>query len=57
MAIDWDRLTRIIAASSYDRPLNLECVDWKLPPEQRADYAKRAYEVGVKLTEMVEKAR
>jgi len=55
--IDWDRLTRIIAASSYDRPLNLECVDWKLLPEQKADYAKRAYEVGVKLTEMVEQAR
>jgi sugar phosphate isomerase/epimerase len=51
--VDWPRLTSIIAASPYNKPLTLEVT--ARPNEEDTAFLKTAYEAGRRLSEMVEK--
>ncbi|HDZ21869.1 hypothetical protein LCGC14_0225990 [marine sediment metagenome] len=53
--IDWARLTALIAASSYDKPLSLELALGD--DEDEAAFLQTAFTVGAGLTEMVERNR
>ena len=50
--IDWDRLTSIIAASSYDKCISLEA--GRGEDEDESAWLAAAYEAGTRLTEMVQ---
>ena len=52
--IDWDRLTRIIAASSYDKPISMEVV--RSDGDDEIEFLTEAFKLGQRLTAMVEAA-
>lgn len=55
--VDWDQVARAIAASPYDKPLQLE-VGWKEGRyDNREDYARRAYTAAMKVQEKVDSCR
>jgi sugar phosphate isomerase/epimerase len=54
--VDWDRLTRSVAASSYRKPLNLEVGMLNSGIDDEAAFLARAMECGVRLAGMVDRA-
>lgn len=56
-SIDWGRLAQIFASSSYQGPMNLECVKRESFIGTESELLARAFEAGGRLTAMVEEAR
>ncbi|MHC4985362.1 MAG: sugar phosphate isomerase/epimerase family protein [Planctomycetota bacterium] len=55
--IDWDRLTAILAASSYTKPVSLECAVGETDLETEVAWLKRAHAAASRLHEMIEAYR
>ncbi len=55
--IDWERLARIVAESSYDKCMNLECLKGRSGIEDEAEFLAASFEAGMKFSEMVERCR
>jgi sugar phosphate isomerase/epimerase len=51
--VDWQRLARIIAASPYDKGINLEVVIQNSGIKDEAEFLREAYSAGKKLDEMI----
>ena len=55
--VDWDRLTRIIAASPYNKAVNLECSIHKPGIAMETDFLAKSLEAAKKIEAMIEKAK
>lgn len=55
--VDWDRLAKIIAESSYEMPVNLEVTMFEYGDHKEEDFLNKAYETGSKFSKMVESHR
>lgn len=52
--VDWPGLTRILAASSYAKCVNLEVMIHNTGIEEESVFLKKAYECGTRLAEMID---
>jgi sugar phosphate isomerase/epimerase len=55
--VDWDRLTRIIAESPYNKAVNLECSIHKTGLAMETDFLVKSLEAAKKIEAMIEKTK
>ena len=55
--VDWPRLTRIIAQSSYAKCVNLEVAIHQTDIEEESTFLEKAYYCGTRLAKMIEQHR
>lgn len=55
--VDWERLARLIAASPYNKHINLEVVIHNTGLKDEGEFLRQAHAAGMKLTELVTKYR
>lgn len=56
-SIDWQRLARIIAASSYTKPVSMEVSTRDAAIKEEEVYLARAFDVGTRLSQMIAEER